>query len=337
MKKLVLIACGFVVLVAAPVKAEQNGRITLIEENDSISSPDDRHYSQGMKLSYMPGTDAADDKRDCDWLGFALPWDQTGSCKRKYDWTIVGQSLFTPKNISVPAPSGTDRPYGAWLYTGVSMMQESAHGNHDTLDNYELQAGVVGPFALGGLTQNNFHQFIGVKPARGWTNEIHNEPGIMLTHERKWRFNQPLSDYFSVGVIPEAGVTLGNIFTYGQAGAMLRFGHNMNADYGPSRVRPSLSGTGWYDRAALNDHMGWYVFLGTQGRAVAQNIFLDGNTFRDSVNVDKKPLVADFSAGASFLWPAIRVDLTVTQRTREYVGQRGEPDRFGGISVAFGL
>src|SRR5581483_5652371 len=99
--------------------------------------------------------------------------------------------------------------------------------------------------------------------------------------------------------IPEAGGTLGNVFTYGEAGGMLRFGHNLAADYGPGHIRPSLSGTGWFDPSRLSDKFGWYLFTGVQGRLVGRNIFLDGNTWRDSANVDKKPVVADFVGGAS--------------------------------------
>ncbi len=63
---------------------------------------------------------------------------------------------------------------------------------------------------------------------------------------------------------------------------MLRFGRNLEADYGPNRIRPSLSGTSYFNADYLEDPFGFYVYVGAQGRAVAQNIFLDGNTFRDS-------------------------------------------------------
>lgn len=43
----------------------------------------------------------------------------------------------------------------------------------------------------------------------------------------------------------------------------------------------------------------WNLFAGVGGRLVGRDLFLDGNTFRDSRSVDSKPFVADFSLGAS--------------------------------------
>jgi Uncharacterized protein conserved in bacteria (DUF2219) len=43
---------------------------------------------------------------------------------------------------------------------------------------------------------------------------------------------------------------------------------------------------------------GWNFFVGTQGRAVAWNIFLDDNTFQNSRSVVKEPVVADLIIGA---------------------------------------
>ena len=51
-----------------------------------------------------------------------------------------------------------------------------------------LDIGVVGPGALGKETQNDFHQLIGAAQARGWSSEIQNEPGGMLSYDRLWRF-----------------------------------------------------------------------------------------------------------------------------------------------------
>src|SRR5262249_12080131 len=154
--------------------------------------------------------------------------------------------------------------------------------------------GVVGPAAMGGITQNTFHQFVGKTTSLGWKNELKNEPGFILSYERKWRFEAPLFGNFGMDVIPEAGASGGNILTYADVGAMVRIGQNLRADYGPNRIRPSLSGTAWFDPAQLDGPLGWYVFFGSQGRAVGHNIFLDGNSWASSPSVSKKPLVADF-------------------------------------------
>lgn len=309
----------------------------ITEENDALIRSGDRHYTQGIRASWMPGILAPEDKWNApfQWVADSTSlFSVDGAYKRQYEWTVVGQSIFTPRKIDTSDPNPADRPYGAWLYTGVSLLQQDRTETHDTLENAEFLIGVVGPLAFGKLVQNDWHQLIGIASAQGWKNQLHNEPGAAFSYERKWRFGTPLGDYLSIDAIPEAGVTLGNIYTYGEAGGFLRFGHGLQADYGPSHIRPSLSGTAWYDSEAL-EGLGWYVFVGAQGRAVGRNIFLDGNTWRDSPSVDKKPFVADLLAGISIFWSeSVRLDLTAVERTKEYYGHKGHKDRFGSLGLA---
>ena len=318
-------------------KSSHSGRITVINENDYYASNDDRHYTQGARLSYLSGQVAETGfwNRPFDALSGLAPWFAGGAHKRKYGLR-VGQNMYTPRDTQRTGLQARNRPYAAWLYGGVNLLQENVERDHHTLENFEVQAGVIGRWALGGVTQNDFHQFIGVKPALGWKNELKNEPGVIITYERKWRYHAPLYGNLGIDVIPELGASLGNILTYGQGSAMIRFGQNIAADYGPARIRPNLSGTDWFDVEQMDGRFGWYVFAGTQGRAVARNIFLDGNSFAASTHVKKRFLVADFIAGASLFWADdIRLDFSVTQRTSEFYGQSGHPDRFGGINLTF--
>jgi len=314
------------------------GRINIMEENDYFVSHDDRHYTQGARASYLSGPVSSDGFWDQPYglLSDTFPIFGGSDRKRKYEWTVVGQSLFTPINLSTPNQPANDRPYAAWLYTGASLLQETKHESYHTLENAELLMGVVGAPALGSVTQNDFHQFIGDTQSLGWRNQIKTEPGFIASYERKWRFQQPISGSLAVDAIPELGGSVGNVLTYGEAGGMVRFGQNLAADYGADRIRPSLSGTGWFDADQLNGKPGWYLFLGMQSRVVGHNMFLDGNTFESSQSVDKKTFVEDFMGGASLFWSsAVRVDFTITERTREFYGQQGAPDRFGGINLAF--
>ena len=112
-------------------------------------------------------------------------------------------------------------------------------------------------------------------------------------------------------------------------------GKNLQADYGPARIRPALSGTDYFNSNYIEGDFGYYFFAGTQGRIVGQNIFLDGNSFRTSRNVTKKPLVGDLQAGFSvFTSKAFRVDFSVVRRTEEFQGQT-TPDVIGTAALSF--
>ena len=78
---------------------------------------------------------------------------------------------------------------------------------------------------------------------------------------------------------------------------------------------------------------GWYLCAGVDGRGVARNIFLDGNTFRDSRSVDKEPWVGDLQFGFVLAWRQVRLSYTHILRSREFKGGEGR-DEFGAVSIS---
>lgn len=323
-------------LCASTARADDSSRFSVIEDNDSVLWDSDKFYTQGLEFAYL-GPDVAPDSA---WIGpfDALefgPFDATGAgeVSRRYE-VLLGQSMFTPQDTAREDPDPDDRPYAGWLYGGVGLIQDT---DRRRLDHLELLAGIVGPNAFGKTTQNDYHQFLGIDKSRGWDEQLHDEPGLMLSYERKWRLLQPIGGGFGVDFIPELGVTVGNVMDYIQGGGMIRFGKNLEADYGPSRIRPALSGTPYFNSDYLDGPFGFYFFIGTQGRAVARNLFLDGNTFRDSRSVDSKPLVGDLSGGLSMFWgDAVKLDAIVSYRTEEFDGQ-DDPTKFWGLNMTVGF
>ncbi len=83
-------------------------------------------------------------------------------------------------------------------------------------------------------------------------------------------------------------------------------------------------------RARVFD-LGTYIFARAEGRAVARNIFLDGNTFGDSPSVNHQPLVADLSVGTSLNYKNTKFTYALVYRTEEFVGQR-QGQLFGSVS-----
>ncbi len=316
--------------------ADDSWRFTALEENDSIWSGTDKYYTQG--LSFVLLSPGFDDKSA--WNGpfdaFAdwglLP--SQGVTSRRYE-ILLGQQIFTPADIRLGNPDSDDRPYAGWFYGGLGLIQDT---NQRRLDHFELLVGVIGPAAFAETTQNDWHQYIGIDDAFGWDHQLHNEPGLMLTYERKYRFATPPEDNgFGADFIPEAGVTVGNVMTYAQIGGMVRIGRNLQADYGPARMRPNLSGTTYFTKQGMVGTFGFYLFAGAQGRAVARNIFLDGNTFRDSRDVDSEALVADLTGGISFFWgDDVKLDVAAIRRTKEFEGQDKSFD-YAGINLTIGF
>ena len=315
----------------AVVRADDGHRFSVILENDSLFFDSDKHYTQGLRIGYLgPDVeDTSDWNEPFDFLGGLLPVFPAGEKRSRRYGLSFGQSFFTPSVIAADPPDPRDRPYAGWLYLGADLLQDT---NQRMLEHVELQVGVVGPAALGKQVQRQWHEFIDGTEPLGWDSQLENEPGIVLSYERKWRLGLGGDGYTGIDLIPELGGSLGNVFTYGEAGVMLRFGRNLLADYGPARIRPALSGTDYFNLDYLKGDFGIYGFVGAQGRAVARNIFLDGNTFQSSPSVDKEPLVGDLQAGVSLFWSDwARLDASVMYRTDEFEGQ-DEGDTIGIVS-----
>jgi hypothetical protein len=308
--------------------------LNFVAENDLFGSSRDQHYTHGSKMSVLsPGRDVPEFAHEV--ADFLPMFPDGGSLRIAYS---AGQSIFTPDNIRDRIPPEDSRPYAGWLYGGIGIVSEK----DDRIDALDLNIGMVGPASLTERTQKTWHKWVNSPEPLGWDTQIRNEPGILLTYERKWRslirFDKEnvallgLWPGLGIDVTPHVGGALGNVMTYGAAGATVRFGENLENDLGgPQRIRPSLPGSAYFKAVDL---LGWYLFAGAEGRAVARNIFLDGNTFEDSRSVDKEILVGDLQFGGAVIFPFARVAYTHIIRSKEYRSQ-DDIDQFGAISISF--
>jgi lipid A 3-O-deacylase len=309
-------------LCASPADAQQGdpqGVFTFVVENDLFSRDNaDKHYSNGVRISWMSPDSGGPSGL---WeLGEWVPLIDL-KARRRTGFTL-GHNLYTPENRIF-----NDRPYGAFLYAGLAFQSQS-----DTqLNTVELDVGVVGPAALGKQIQNNFHRVIGSEEAHGWHNQLQNEPGVALVFERKWRYLAETAGGYGIDVTPHVAGSIGNVFTYGGAGLTFRLGEDLSVDFGPPRIRPSLPGSASFDKPL--DRFAWYLFAGGEARAVARDIFLDGNTLGSEQSIEKRPFVLDLQAGLAVVISQTRISYTQVWRSKEFDGQR-KGDYFGSFSIS---
>ncbi|WP_379906530.1 lipid A deacylase LpxR family protein [Marinibaculum pumilum] len=299
------------------------GTLSLIWENDVFAGTD-RNYTNGLRMSYVsaPVDGLGDWHRGI--AGFVLGAE--GVDEVRYGLAI-GQSIFTPEDIEARQPLPDQHPYAGWLYGEYSIFAQRA----DRLRLAALQVGMVGPSAGAETVQNDVHDLIGVAEANGWDNQLHDELAFSVMFEqrdRAWLTRRVLGP--ELDLTPHYGFSLGTLQTQAKAGLTVRFGEDLRNDYGPPRIRPAVGGSGFFEAV---DGFGWYLFGAVEGRAVARNIFLDGNTFQDSASVTKRPLVADFQGGLVLTFGATQLSYTIVTRTKEFETQ-SEPQIFGSVSLA---
>lgn len=326
-----MLASAVAALSAVPASAQEtaarepSGALSLLFEND-IFFGTDRDYTNGVELTYTtPPSQNVDAIVD---LARALPlFADHGNVRTSYS---LGQSMFTPEHTELAVPLPDERPYAGFLYATMALME----ANPNRLDQLQLQLGVVGPMALAKETQFWVHGILGDAKPQGWHYQLHNEPAFNITYDRSMKVIPPQSLLGLVlDVEPHFGGAVGTVYDYANAGAMVRLGFNLPDDFGPPRIEPNLPGSSFFEPTG---GFSLYAFAGVDGRAVARNIFLDGNTWRDSPSVDKYWAVGDLTLGAAMTLSGVRVAFTHVFRTKEYKTQ-AKADQFGAVNVSFRL
>jgi len=317
-------------LFAAPAFAQApspdpRGSLTFSYENDTLGGSD-RYYTSGLQLAWrspsaeLPSILTGLDQR----LDFLLG---PGTLR----WGLgLGHQIYTPRDTLTRTPDPRDRPYAGYLFGALVLQRQEANA----LSTFEVQAGVIGPSALGEFVQNNVHDLIRDDSANGWDRQLKDEPALNVVFERIARSVPVALGSWEADLLLSGAASLGNVATYAGAGLALRVGQGLEADFGAPRIRPALVGSQFFQPPAGSD-FGWYAFAGLNGRAVARDIFLDGNTFRDGPSVDRRPLVGDLSAGLVVHWRGVRLAYSQVFRTEEFYGQRGGAQSFGSVGVTF--
>ncbi|WP_193173700.1 lipid A deacylase LpxR family protein [Nisaea nitritireducens] len=309
-------------VLADTARDEPDGSFNVTFENDVFNGTD-RHYTNGVSIQY---TDTLNRVPHGVRYAAAPFIDPGADIRVTYQ---LGQNLYTPQDIERKIPDPEDRPYAGWLYGSVGVVADTK----DSLTSLQLSLGVVGPAALGEQVQSFVHSAIDTREPRGWDSQLENEPALLLTFERKWAERLVGEPYgFQIDASPYVGGALGNVFTHANGGVTFRLGYDLpKNDYGPPRIQPATPGSGFFEPV---DDFGWYLFAGIEARAVARNIFLDGNTFKDSPSVDKNLLVGDLSYGVVFTVGQARISMTQVLRSPE-ISSESVISRFTSLGVTY--
>ena len=316
-----------------------SGIIRLHVEND-IFARTDRGYTNGFKLVWLspeigPGPACMILPGFLGNLARRLPFSAPPQ-SRRYLSVSIGQNIFTPEDIWRRNLIVDDRPYAGFTYGTVGFYARGP----SVLDGFEATIGVVGPASLGGDVQKFLHRTFGWTRPEGWPNQIKNELILGFGADRKWKVRKPdPTGVIDWDAIVRAHGRISNAITGAGAGFEIRAGRNLPRDFGSSFILPGGGGAG------IGDENGFrtsgtpgavHVFAVFEAQAVARDIFLDGNTFRDSHRVVKRPLVADIALGLALRKDRMRASFAYVLRSRRFVGQ---PYReiFGAFNLSFNL
>lgn len=319
-------------------KDRGSSTFTLQWENDFFNG-NDGSYTNGVAaacaVSAEPGTTFG---QGVDTLGlrewFFKPDVTTVSVR-------IGQLMFTPEKLDLDPPDDKDRPYAGYLYAGFGLDQkfnEPLNFVDRLFSSWELQVGVVGPHSYAREVQDDFHALIDSDRGQGWDHQLKDEPALNLFYSgvATLKVADALglgalkTDYFDIR--PHWGAALGNVLTYGSVGVTARVGRLPDGPgpdilYMKALPPPSDKARPWSA----------YFFGGRRLRVVGHNIFLDGNTFRDSASVDKEIVVHDWQAGFAVEISGFRFSYTHVWRSNEFKRENDDPGErgFGAFTVGW--
>lgn len=316
--------------------------VNLYLENDLFDETD-QNYTNGVRLSWIsPDTTSyQNDPAFPAWLRAAnrrLRLLHSNDPETEHNLVLsLGQLMFTPEDTESAALVPDQRPYAGYLHAGIAYHTRS----EDRLDVMEIDVGMVGPSALAHEAQDLIHDLRGFDKYNGWDNQLRDEPTLQLLYQQKRRlFSDSWRDNFGHDFIAHAGASLGNVATHLNFGGEYRIGWDLPEDFGTSAVRAggdnSAPGRNGARRTSGGGIRGVHAFVAVDTRLVARDIFLDGNTFKDSHSVDKKPLVADAYAGISLLAGRWKISYAQVFRTREFDGQPHHHE-YGSMSFSYSL
>ncbi|MCU0793847.1 MAG: lipid A deacylase LpxR family protein [Opitutaceae bacterium] len=315
-------------------RARNAGVLSIYFENDYFGGTD-RHYTNGAKISYLSG-DLATWGADGWRRSFVemLPFVNRPDAQKNFGFAL-GQNIYTPQDTDAIVPDPQDRPYAGWTYVELSFVSKT-----DTvMDTLSFQVGMIGPHSYADTTQRHVHEWINDSRPNGWEYQLEDELGVNVVYERNWRlYARALNRTLGFDFIPHLGASLGNVQTHANAGGTVRLGLNLPSDFGVKLIRPGGTVPSPIDdtdpRVAPDRDWSLFVFASVDGRAVARDIFLDGNTWEDSPSVDKEPLVADLSYGAGLIAGRWQLTFAQTCRTREFKNQPEDFNEFGSLNIS---
>jgi Uncharacterized protein conserved in bacteria (DUF2219) len=151
-------------LLQFPLMQAPHAGLCVVSENDAFQPYrfTDEAYTSGNAVAYVSASKSV--------VKTNLP---TDNWRYSYKTRIgLAQLVFTPNNIKLLAPDTTQRPYAGLLLAAWGQERVYANGSLQLT----VQAGVLGPMALGAEFQTFIHAVGQFKKPLGWHLQLRSQP-----------------------------------------------------------------------------------------------------------------------------------------------------------------
>ncbi|OLQ90350.1 exonuclease [Vibrio panuliri] len=275
-------------LIAFNSLAAESATFSLSMDNDGLFAYD-QEYTNGLFASYT--TSELPSQRRLSWLSLS------SHSLDKYEF-VLGQKMYTPRDLSAEEPLANQRPYAGVLLGEVNYI--SILPQRVARTNFTL--GTVGEHSLAAKAQRLVHDITDSEFPNGWDNQV--EEGIVANvgylNHLAWYRSAPSNDnQFEVANISEAN--LGTLRSDVSSGLMFRWGENLTSSFGSANIdnempfRASLLGRG---------KESWFAYTGAEIRYRFSDVTLEGDR-PEILHPERYPITLEklqATAVAGFAW-----------------------------------
>jgi lipid A 3-O-deacylase len=294
-----LVLAAAALLSSRAAVAQTPHSITLRVDNDAFNfwtmpwERPDGEYTSGVHITY----DGGGAPRWSRWFARGRSACVVGALDCHTGRAELGQDIYTPLSRGESPPAAGSRPNAGWLYLSQSARVLSPTRS----DEVSMTLGVTGPPSLARFTQRLAHSAAPEfnRPV-DWSRQIGFEPGAIVRYEQRRRVIAG-GGVIGFDVIPSGGFSVGNVSTAADVGVQSRLGWQLRHPWLPQSERAEVALVG-----------------GVSGRAIARDIFLDGNTFRPELRVGHRPVVASGEVGVQLRYRGIRLAYRTVATSRAY-------------------
>ena len=273
----------------------------------------DNGYTNGLYVSLYDVGRHSNQLPSHDFWVSPLMWSMPQeTIKGSINAYMIGQTMSTPSDISIADPIENELPYSALLSLTNSYMTVSP----DHADRVSTTIGIVGPAALGEEAQKLVHGIIGADEPQGWDTQLHNELVFQFSRARTWR--SWVSGSGNYDLLTNADLSLGTIKSSLDTGMTVRYGKDLINSYATtlfsnSRISNPVTVEG-----------GWFVYAGVKAGYIFNQIFTDGNTYRDSRSIDYDHEYVGLTAGFSYGWENVSLTFAINDANIIQNGDKAE-------------
>ena len=241
-------------------------------DNDIFVGTDDG-YTNGLYLSWYDTPENSRPKPGllAKWMMWAMPDPGGRSLVAETAVKSVGQTMITPEDITLENPPlpPEDLPYAGLLFYNDSYVR----AYRDRADRVSSVIGVVGDYSFAEQTQKFVHEITGSDEPRGWDTQLDDELVFQFGLGSIWR--RWVSSGGDADLLLGADAAIGTISSNLGVTAMIRYGRGLERNF----ANIVLLGQRASNPVSTNE--GWYLFGAIGARYLANQIFLDGNTYDD--------------------------------------------------------